>query len=172
MYRDAKFRFYGIGEYGERFGRPHYHIILFSDTDVNMIYSANLIWRYGFTDVGTVTDSSIHYVTKWHINPKLREGESTEVHGLTRQSKGIGRALLCQLDEYNIMPNYFLDGHRFPVSRYYRKKLGFVVTDVEDIPTYIKRKYKIDSDAAVLQKIADMQESYRKKQLQPRKSIF
>lgn len=171
-YRSSTIRYYGIGEYGELYGRPHYHLLIFSDTDINMIREASDIWSYGFTDVGSVEYASIHYVTKWHIDPKYEEGHPVEIHGCTRMSKGIGRDLLSNLDEYNIRPNYLLNGKLLPIHRYYRKKLNFVVSDIEDIPTYISRKYNISEPQAILNKVAQLQDIYNKKQYNKTRKLF
>lgn len=171
--RITKFRYYSVAEYGERTNRPHMHYLFFFDRDIDFYRLVDLSWEYGFIDVGKVTDASIHYVTKWHINPKHRpDTDSKEIHGFTRQSKGIGRLLLDNLTVDNIQPTYFFKGKRFPISRYYRKKLGFDVTDVEDIYSYIKRKYDLKTDKQITSKIAELQKIFEEKLNSPRKSIF
>lgn len=74
----AGIRFYACGEYGEKFGRPHYHLCLFgfdfSDKKifkerdgVRLYVSAMLqeLWPYGYSTVGDVTFESAAYVARY-----------------------------------------------------------------------------------------------------------
>ena len=71
-------RYYHCGEYGERFGRPHYHAILFNhdfDDKIFEEYNNGLpvyqsktltdIWGLGRTQVGSVTFQSAAYVARY-----------------------------------------------------------------------------------------------------------
>lgn len=74
----AGIRYFACGEYGERFGRPHYHAcifnfdfddkVLWSNWDNNRLYySASLadLWPYGFSTVGDLTFNSAAYVARY-----------------------------------------------------------------------------------------------------------
>lgn len=125
-----RFRFYHVSEFGELRGRPHNHELLFFDNpdfDILELYGYG---QYGLMDVGEVNRASIHYVTKWHVHPKYRRGESVEKHGFTRMSKAIGSLLLDNgLSADNIGKVIQLDGDVFPTPRYYRKKTGVDSSD-------------------------------------------
>lgn len=154
VYPNTSFRYYAIGEYGS-LGRPHYHILLFlSGEIINMVAALYSNWDKGFVDIDEVNDATIHYVTKWHINPKFSEGK--EVHGFSLMSKGIGRALLDNLTLENIKPYFSLNRSSLPVSRYYRKKIGFVVEEQEDLIDYLVRKYKLRDYSQAVRKHADL----------------
>ena len=71
-------RFFHCGEYGENFGRPHYHACLFNfdfpdrqlwtcRQGVNLYTSAILqeLWPFGFSTVGDVTFESAAYVARY-----------------------------------------------------------------------------------------------------------
>lgn len=126
-----KFSFYHVSEFGELRGRPHNHELVFIKSAPSGFTPLELYayQQYGIMDVGTVTRASIHYVTKWHVHPKYRIGESIEQHGFTRQSKGLGADYLYGLDCDNIQPVISLDGDLFPTPRYYRKKVGYLCDD-------------------------------------------
>ena len=56
--KKASFRYFAVGEYGSRFARPHYHVIVFlksgSIDDVVSAWETESGYR-GYVDVGTVT---------------------------------------------------------------------------------------------------------------------
>lgn len=73
-----KLRFFMCGEYGERFGRPHYHacifglhlsdLKLFSDKRGVKLWTSELLsstWNKGFVSVGAVTFESAQYVASY-----------------------------------------------------------------------------------------------------------
>lgn len=83
---NKKIRFYMCGEYGENFGRPHYHVILFNH-DFNDKYPIRLLernsnhkiyrspkleelWPHGFSSIGAVTFESAAYVARYCM-PKV-----------------------------------------------------------------------------------------------------
>lgn len=58
-------KYYGIGEYGGLFKRPHFHAIVFNAKRTVLIDK----WQEkGIVDCGDVSDASIHYVTGYIIN--------------------------------------------------------------------------------------------------------
>lgn len=91
-YRPAtqKVRFFHCGEYGEKYGRPHYHALLFnfdfSDKQVHKVQngqtlyssdSLSRIWGNGFALIGDVTFESAAYVARYCLKkltgPALQE---------------------------------------------------------------------------------------------------
>lgn len=62
-----KLRYYAVGEYGTRTIRPHYHALLFN-CETEVLGQVMAIWSHGHCLCGDVTDASIHYVTKYHVN--------------------------------------------------------------------------------------------------------
>ncbi len=64
-----KIRYFFVGEYGPETGREHYHGIIFNLPDELEVLNK---WTkegesMGFVHVGTVTQASIHYVTKYML---------------------------------------------------------------------------------------------------------
>lgn len=75
-------RFFGCGEYGERYARPHYHLIIFGlsykdpifagkkyDNKSKGYYLKSKLWKNGNMYLGDVTYSSCRYVASY-VNKK------------------------------------------------------------------------------------------------------
>jgi len=78
--RLGRFRFFGVGEYGEQNLRPHFHACLFgvdlpdkrahSQREGVVVYSSDLLdelWGHGFTTVGAVTWQSAAYCARYSL---------------------------------------------------------------------------------------------------------
>lgn len=96
----AGIRFYHCGEYGERFGRPHYHALLFNfdfpDKQVFSmkngvpVYTSELLselWPYGFAVIGSVTFQSAAYVARY-IMKKITGDNAAEHYRLICDETG------------------------------------------------------------------------------------
>jgi hypothetical protein len=134
-----KFRYYAVGEYGERLGRPHYHVILFGYDFPDKTYwkgskyrqyRSKLLetcWPNGNALCGTLTPASAQYVTKYAIkqisgNPADRNkpGVHREFAIMSR-NPGIGARWI---DKYatSVFPRDFLivpGGAKTAVPPYY-----------------------------------------------------
>lgn len=88
-------RFYGVGEYGDRYGRPHYHIILMNCPQLQLEpRGQNLktrlpkytnkeiehVWGKGFIEIGEVTWESISYVAGY-CNKKRYGNDKKKYYG-------------------------------------------------------------------------------------------
>jgi hypothetical protein len=75
---DQKVRYYAIGEYGDKTGRPHYHAILFGvdfsdkveirEEEGVWLYSSeelDSLWKYGFTTVGEANWETAAYCARY-----------------------------------------------------------------------------------------------------------
>lgn len=76
----SDFRYFGCGEYGENFGRPHYHTLLlgldfqdkqfwkFNESGEEKLYISKTLqqlWPYGHSYIGSVTFKSAAYVARY-----------------------------------------------------------------------------------------------------------
>lgn len=88
---ESRIRFFHCGEYGENFGRPHYHAILFNvafndrqlfktNNGINVYTSKELssLWPMGISSVGDVTFESAGYVARYCL--KKVTGENAGKH--------------------------------------------------------------------------------------------
>lgn len=109
----APFRYFAIGEYGDKGQRPHYHIIIFnffpvvdpkenhiiyhkdwskitsqslmSNVDIEaVIYKA---WKKGKVQVENVTAGAIGYVANYTVDPSVREHEDIQAKIFAIMSK-------------------------------------------------------------------------------------
>ena len=86
-------RFFHCGEYGENFGRPHYHALIFNFDFSNKYFwrlspcknykiyrseSLEKLWPYGFAEIGSVTYQSAAYVARYVV--KKVKGEAALDH--------------------------------------------------------------------------------------------
>lgn len=118
------FKYYGIGEYGDTWSRPHYHVIFIGEYNS---YKDN--WNYGFTYEGDVNWDSINYVTKY-VQKKLYGEKAKEEYGdriapFSIMSKGMGlRWLEDNKDQIYLHLGVRRQGKTVRAPRYYMKKIG------------------------------------------------
>lgn len=92
-------RFFHCGEYGENFGRPHYHACIFNfdfedrilwttRENVHLYTSAALqeLWPFGFSTVGDVTFESAAYVARYVM--KKLTGDKADAYNWTHPITG------------------------------------------------------------------------------------
>jgi hypothetical protein len=138
----VKFKYYAVGEYGEKQGRPHYHLITlglsikngdfrFSKWDpiqkINLYWSKS--WKNGYVHVGTVSPHSIRYVTDY-VKTKLTGQRAKDLYGQRESpfnlvSQGIGRRY-CEANAETLKEHrsFNVQGVRHGLSRYYKNILG------------------------------------------------
>lgn len=133
----VKFSYYSVGEYGETYGRPHYHEILFNTGikdkseihfAVSTAWSDNKGLPMGFIHVGEVTEASIRYVAGYLEKGIYGETPNENIQRtFSMMSKGIGQSFLEKNKKWyetNKKFEYSVGGGKFlPLPRYYKEKL-------------------------------------------------
>lgn len=133
---DIKIKYFGCGEYGETYGRPHYHGIIFGLKYDNPEHQKwiNEAWGQGFTYYGSVTYDSARYVADYIQKAFLGEGQKEYYKGKNPPfklvSQGIGERFCLEYQDY-FKDNLGLtvNGKKMGLPKFYRKKL--------DIPTEV-----------------------------------
>lgn len=132
--KERKVRYFCCGERGDRFGRPHYHAIIYgvSPQEVDLVAKH---WQQGQVKLGTVTPDSCAYVAKY-MTKKLR-----------------GRSLAEQLEKDPGYQNEFvlmsrrpgIGGDPSPEMIRFMQENGFVYRKDKrsSLPRYYKEKYDI-----------------------------
>nr|QJB21039.1 MAG: replication initiator protein [Microvirus sp.] len=154
-------RYFHCGEYGENFGRPHYHACLFnfdvpdrelwSVRDGVRLYTSAVLsslWPFGFVTIGDVTFESAAYVARYVL--KKVTGEKSEDHyryvseitGQTYQRSpeyvtmsrrpGIGKGWIDKFVD-DVFPCDFvvINGVRASVPRFYSNLYQELVSEME-----------------------------------------
>lgn len=131
-----KIRYFLVSEYGETFGRPHYHFILFDfPHDVyNIREVLKKTWKhcdpfmFDINDsVGTVTPASINYVCKYCLSTINEKDPNKRTFMLCSRRPGIGinylsSAMVDHLRE-RLDGRGFNNFHFVPLPRYYKDKV-------------------------------------------------
>lgn len=68
------FKYFAVGEYGGKLGRPHYHILFFGLSPAMAMKVVEKCWNKGSTDVEPMLIGSIRYVMKYF--DKQQNGEN------------------------------------------------------------------------------------------------
>lgn len=92
----SRLRYYCTGEYGSKFGRAHYHMLLFNIAPHEEKFIRKS-WDYGYVHVGRVTVASVAYCTKYIVQPQLSVHGKTKPFAIMSRAYGIGGAYLSDI---------------------------------------------------------------------------
>lgn len=135
-----KIRYYAVGEYGSKSGRPHYHVLLFNASEEH----ARSAWRdikkrpIGLVHIGRVTPASVAYCTKYIVQPELNMEGKKKAFATMSRAYGIGGKYLTDLmvewhraDDKNFVLHPGNIKGRLP--RFYREKIWYKPKDRERV---------------------------------------
>lgn len=127
---ENKVRYYAVGEYGEKSGRPHYHAIIFNLAvdEIDTFEMVDGAWHFGMIYIGAVTPASIGYVTKYLINNFEDKGAREKPFSIMSRRPGIGDQYVERYRSYHekdVNRNYIVlpGGNKTRMPRYYRDRL-------------------------------------------------
>lgn len=136
-------RFFHVGEYGEKFGRPHHHVLFFgldfkdkvelpTSGDCQLYRSPMLerLWQFGFSSIGDVTPRSVAYCTQYcykkitgYEAKAYYDGRLPEYVTMSRRP-GIGKKWIDKFgDETYRDDNVMVSGFPQKPPKFYDKKL-------------------------------------------------
>lgn len=109
----AKVRYFLCHEYGDESLRPHYHALLYLDTDISLTDMRCLIsdtWRYGNITCDFVSPARIHYLTKY-VTKQFRNVKSS--------GRSVDYIFSHTWDNRDLQHRYIVE--------YYLKRYSFIV---------------------------------------------
>lgn len=187
--KPSDFRFYGVGEYGSKSARPHYHVIYFNlklddlvfyktTEDGNILFNSpfiDSIWKKGFCVIGAVDVGSACYVSRYVDKKRLltkEQKEQLENKGVVPEfsvmsrNPGIGSCYYEKVKDnfkqgiYNIP---FRDNN-FSIPKYFKDKLknDLDLDEMIDYENYVKLNVncKIHNDVLLSYNVGDVNKYY------------
>jgi hypothetical protein len=148
-----RIKYFACGEYGDRFGRPHYHAIVFGLSRIHEDIIA-ACWNNGFIKVGSVTLKSIKYTTSY-ITKKLFYDEDFRYKGrpppFQTSSHGLGLRW-AQAHKARIERDGYImiDGRKQSIPRYYVRKLSISADFLRQRLAEYRQKQFIDNKARLM----------------------
>jgi len=143
-----KIKYYACGEYGDKTERPHYHAIVFNLPKPFDKYIRKA-WKLGHIHIGTVTEASIFYTTKYALKG-LRRKKPFEYDEQGREpqfqlmSNGLGVSYSKEIIRDYLKTNgtkllTLPGGHKKKLPRYYIDKM---FTDPIEKATWAGEAYR------------------------------
>lgn len=121
----SKFRYFAVGEYGEQFKRPHYHLLIFN-LERKAAQKIGDIWKHGSIHIGKVEMRSIHYCTKDMMKDvKFKSNGGVDAFRIMSTKPAIGSRYLEYAMSNKLRSDFtvFLNGFKISMPRYYREKV-------------------------------------------------
>lgn len=123
-----KIKYHLASEYGDTFGRPHYHALIYNyPSETQDLDKLAELWEYGNIQIGTVTEASIRYVveyiTQYYYNEDFSE-ENSKPFAL--YSRSLGGDSYEEVADYVLRTGkklFSIDGKNYRVPSSYMAKL-------------------------------------------------
>lgn len=166
-----KIRFFGCGEYGDLFGRPHYHVIIFGlpvDSSIfknrHVHYEKGRVcgwhadlpcWPFGKVHIGTVSSESANYVAGYVIKKVKGKGAKEYYNSigiepefvLMSRRPGIGSDYVVgHTDYYSVHRYVTLKGVKYPLPRFYVDRVGKRYKTMDEVRSFLRKKGVAEED--------------------------
>lgn len=130
------FKYLAVGEYGDRFERPHHHCLFFGLDFSECKDFLRASWKYGAIEVDPIKPGAFTYVIKYiqkQVFGQLRDELYYKKGVLPPKmfvSTGLGSGLYYKNQQDFLKYGYIRDGQkRITVPPYYAKKIGILTED-------------------------------------------
>lgn len=144
-------KYFGCGEYGKQFGRPHYHVIVigWSPDDLTFLCKDNKgtplyrsktverLWTKGFSSVGELSLKTARYAVKY-----LQKMPTDKQKPFTLMSKGLGYGAFK--DNWLKTDKIYIEGKYIKIPRYFLIKSEEKGIDLTEFKK--KRKERFNSE--------------------------
>lgn len=84
------FKYIMCGEYGDDFGRPHYHIVFLGLTDAQVVDYSRKLWKNGLCDIGVLGQGGLRYICKY----MTKQNPSKDVKDM-RKALNVENPFIC-----------------------------------------------------------------------------
>lgn len=158
---DPKFnlKYFGVGEFGGRFGRGHYHVII-NITDPAYIRSS---WKKGIIHIGKISYASVHYCTKY-VQKQIKQNKKQK-REFRLMSKGLGKNYIERYGKHhldNLLLHRVVNNKSYSMPRYYKEKI------FKNNEKQYSKEYRIEQEKQVqkrLQKLIDLYTGLLRKEI-------
>lgn len=156
--RSRSIRFFACGEYGDRYGRPHYHALLFNcgfrdrylvGKDLYESPTLASLWPSGRAVLGAVTAASANYVAQYSL--KKLSTVACDSDGVVRHpvflrmslKPGIGANWLSRF-RADLQHGYLVaDGHRQAIPRAYKARLSILDPQLLELLDFRAHQFRV-----------------------------
>lgn len=157
-YPGRRIRYYMAGEYGENFGRPHWHACIFGlDFDDKKLWkrtSANsllyrsadleLLWPFGYSSIGDVTFESAAYVARYIMKKVIGKNAAEHYQEIDPDTGEITNRT-PEFTKMSLKPGIGYEWYKQYTSDVYPHDYVVVRGKKVKPPKYYDKKYKIDN---------------------------
>jgi len=157
-----KIRFYMAGEYGEKFGRPHWHACIFGfnfpdkvllkkTPSGSYIYKSNDLeglWPYGHSSIGDVTFESAAYVARYIMSKAVKSTMSPDewkwVNTYSDLETGEIKERRPEFNKMSLKPGIGYEWYKKYTADVYPNDYVVIRGKKVKPPKFYDKKYKID----------------------------
>lgn len=145
QFASGSLRYFHCGEYGDKFGRPHYHACIFgtgfpdrrvwSDRSGNKVYRSEILekaWPYGHAEIGALTFESAAYCARY-CTKKLAADPSMDEEAYRRWKERYERVNLATGEIVTIEPEFATMSNRPGIGRSWIEKYLYDVYPHDEV---------------------------------------
>ena len=156
-YPTTKISYYMAGEYGDNFGRPHYHACIFGldfhdkklwkrTTSGSLIYRSSdleVLWPFGYSSIGDVNFESAAYVARY-IMKKVTGHNAKDHYTETNQETGEIIKRKPEFNKMSLKPGIGYDWYKKYKNDVYPHDYVIIKGKKVKPPKFYDKKYKSD----------------------------